>query len=663
LIAAGLFALPLHAQQKTEDLTGKSLEDLMNVQVTSVSQKEQKLSRTASAIFVISQEDIRRSGATNVPDLLRMVPGLDVAQINASTWAISARGLNDEFANELLVLVDGRNVYTPTFGGVFWDLLDLPLEDIARIEVIRGPGGTVWGVNAVNGVINIITKKASETKGAMLVAGGGNVNEEFGTAQYGGELHKGTDYRVYTKYSNENDLPQLSGQEGKDAWYLLQGGFRVDSQLSSKDTLTLQGNLFKERAGDFIQYLPSVTSANLVDATTTANHSSGYLQGAWSHSYSSRSETTLDVSLEHYSIEDVFNTLNDNRWTLAVDFRHHFAWGERQDIVWGLGYLYTQDHSPGDSTTSLDPASLGTQQFSSFVQDEITVVPERTYLTVGSKLVHDYYTGFVLLPSARVAYLLNDRNTLWAAVSKAARTPDRLDTALRINTGNAAAPGSTPILTSLFGNPNYQNENLLAYEAGYRTGLSNHLSFDASAYYNDYSNQQTTEPSALFFETSPAPAHFVMPSIYKNRGYGETHGLEVSLNCKPIERWTMGAAYDFERMHFHDGAGSLDTQSGLETEGSDPHVHAKLRSHLDLSKALSWDLSAYFTDRLVYQGVPSYTRLDSGVSWSLGKGLSFSLVGQNLLRDHHVEFLESGQGLDVTQVKRSGYAKLTWYFP
>src|ERR1700733_12625109 len=242
-------ALPAWPQLKLTDLTEKSIEDLMNIKVTSVSKTEQTLSRAASAVFVITPDAIRRSGATNIPDLLRMVPGLDVARINANTWAVSARGFNVHFSNELLVLLDGRSVYTPTFGGVFWDVLDLPLNNVERIEVIRGPGGTVWGANAVNGVINIISRKASETQGTLLVAGDGNLEQGFGTAQFGGRAGKSTDYRVYAKYLNQGQFPSLSGADGADGWRMLRGGFRTDSMLSSSDTLTFQGDLYSAREG------------------------------------------------------------------------------------------------------------------------------------------------------------------------------------------------------------------------------------------------------------------------------------------------------------------------------------------------------------------------------------------------------------------------------
>src|SRR4029077_225765 len=320
-------------QPSLDDLTQVSLENLMNMEVTSVSKKEQKLSRVASAIFVITQEDIRRSGATNIPDLLRMVPGVDVAQINANTWAISARGFNAEFSNELLVMVDGRNVYTPTFGGVFWDVLDLPLENVERIEVIRGPGGSVWGANAVNGVINIITKKASETLGAMIVAGGGNLDQGFGTTQYGGSLGKSTDYRIYSKYLNQNHMLDAAGQNGLDGWRMLRGGFRSDTKLSSKDTLMFQGNIYIGKEGDPAAILPSIASPGLVNVLIQVHLAGGSLQSVWDHVYSPHSDSTLSISYDTYERDDL---LRERRNTLNVDFQHHIAWSDRQDFVWGL---------------------------------------------------------------------------------------------------------------------------------------------------------------------------------------------------------------------------------------------------------------------------------------------------------------------------------------
>ncbi len=651
-------ALPACPQQNPPDLTDKSLEDLMNIEVTSVSKKEEKLSRTASAVFVITAEDIRRSNALNIPDLLRMVPGLDVAQINADTWAITARGLNGRFSNELLVLVDGRNVYTPTFGGVFWDVLDLPLEDIERIEVIRGPGGSVWGANAVNGVINVITKKTSETKGAMIVAGGGNIDQGFGTTQYGASLGNRVDYRMYAKYFNQDHFENPTGQSGGDGWHVLRGGFRMDSTLSPNDTLTVQGDIYTGREGVPGVFLPSVTSPGLVDIDQQVDLAAGFLQSTWNHAYSNGSDSTLLVSFDAYDRDDV---LREVRRTFSADFHHHFAWGERQDVVWGLGYRFSSSDTDGNLSVSLNPPDLNTQTFSSFIQDEIALVPDRLYLTVGAKLEHDYYTGFALWPSARAAWNLSEHHMFWTALSYADRTPSSIDTALRLNFAGFTESDGTPVLVGLMGNPHYKGEGLIAYEVGYRTTVLRHLTIDFAAYYNDYDHQQTIEPVTPFFETTPPPPHLFLPSTYENLMHGEAYGAEVATNWKVTNRWTLSPGYDFERIHMHVSTTSQDTTSAPEVAGSTPHQQAQLRSHLDLSHGLAWDASAYFVDRLVFFRIPSYTRLDTGLTWQCTKGISLSVVGQNLARDGHLEFVDTTQSARSTLIKRGGFAKLTWH--
>jgi iron complex outermembrane recepter protein len=642
-----------------EDLTQVSIENLMNMEVTSASKKEQKLSRVAAAIFVITQEDIRRSGATNIPDLLRMVPGMDVAQINGNTWAVTARGLNGEFANELLVMVDGRAVYTPTTGGVFWDVLDFPLEDIERIEVIRGPGGSVWGVNAVNGVVNILTKKASETKGVLLETGGGNLDQGFGTAQYGGSAGKNFDYRIYSKYLNQDHMPSLTGEDGEDGWHMLRGGFRADGALSSKDSLTLQGDMYTGEENDPTTILPSITSPGLIDADIPVALSGGFIQSIWSHTFSARSETKLMASYQDYERED---QLHEGRDTFNVDFQHHMSWGSRQDFVWGLGYWYSVSHSNGDLFVSLNPSNLASDSFNSFIQDEIALIPDRFFLTAGTKLQHNYYTGFTVMPSARATYEINPHNMVWAGVSRAERTPDATDASIRLDVAGFPGPGGTPDLIAVLGNPKFKNEELIAYEFGYRATVGKRFSFDLAAYYNDYNNQQSTEPATPFFEATPAPAHLVLPSTYENLIYGETHGVEIAVNWKITDRWALSPGYDFERIDMHASPLSEDTQTAPETNGSDPHVTAQIRSHLELSQKWAWDASAYFVDRLIAQGVPSYTRLDTGLSWRWKEGVSFSLVGQNLLKDHHLEFIDSAGASRSTEIKRSVYAKATWRF-
>jgi iron complex outermembrane recepter protein len=641
------------------DLTEKSLEDLMSVEVTSVSKKQQKLSRTASAVFVVTQEDIQRSGATSIPGVLRMVPGMDVAQINAHTWAISARGLNGEFSNELLVMMDGRNVYTPSFGGVFWETLDLPLENIERIEVIRGPGGSIWGGNAVNGVVNIIQKKTSETMGATVVAGGGNSEQGFGTTQYGGPAGEHVGYRIYSKYFNETAFRDGEGENGGDGYHLLRGGFRADATFSPKDSLIVQGNLYAGREGDPTMILPSITAPGPVNAERLVNLSGGFFQSIWEHTYSERSDSKLMVAYDRYERGDL---LGDKRHTFNVDFNHHYQLGARQDFVWGLDYRLTAEHSDGTLSVSLVPPSQSTSVFSAFVQDEITAIPDRLYFTVGAKLERNTYTGFAPLPSARAVYEFNDRRMLWAGVSRALRTPADTDVALRINAAGFTGPDGTPVLISIFGNPHVKDEVVIAYEAGYRTAIGQHLSVDLAAYYNHYTNQISVEPAMPFFETTPWPPHLVLPSTNENLIDGETHGVEIGASWKVTQRWTLNPSYELERIHIRNRPPSQDVTTGPETEGSDPHQQARLRSHVDLPHRVGWDAAAYFTARLVALEVGSHTRVDTNVSWRCTEHLTLTLAGQDLLKARHLEFADPAGASRSTLIPRSWYAKLTWHF-
>jgi iron complex outermembrane recepter protein len=646
-------------QDTSTDLSRLSVEDLMNVEVTSVSKKEQKVSQTAAAIFVITPEDIRRSGANNIPDLLRMVPGVNVAQSSSHIWAISIRGFNGEFSNKLLVMVDGRSVYLPGFTGVFWDVLDLPLEDIARIEVIRGPGGTTWGADAVDGVINIITKNASQSHGGMVLAGAGNLNQGFGTAQYGGTFGQSTDYRAFAKYFNQEHQANQAGADGGDGWREVRGGFRADSKVSANDDLTVEGDMYSVRAGGLNTYVESVASPVPQLLFLAVNATGGDVQMDWRHRISERSDSNLQVSYDSY---DRSEALREIRHTWNADFQHHFAWGRRQDVVWGVGYRYSTSKTDGTPFISLDPANLSTQMFSSFIQDEIALIPERLSVTVGTKLENNNYTGFGLMPSARVAWNVDEHHMMWGAISRALRTPGSIDTAENIDQTGFLEPNGTPVIVRAIGNPNFQDETLIAYEAGYRSELSTRLSLDIAVYYNSYHRLQTEEPGTPFLETTPAPVHEVLPVVPGNLMHGETHGVEIFAKWKVAARWTITPAYSFERIHLQLAPASRDTTSVAAGEGFSPQQWARLDSHVKLPGNFSWDASANFVDRLTGLGVPAYTRLDTQLTWGLREHLSVSVVGQSLGTARHLEFLNTaGTGLS-TMVERSGYGKVTWRF-
>ncbi len=482
----------------------------MNVEVTSVSKKEQKLSQVAAAIFVITQEDIRRSWATNIPDLLRMVPGLDVGQIDANTWAISARGFNSEFANKLLVLIDGRAAYALLFGGVNWDTQDVPLEDIDRIEVIRGPGGTIWGANAVNGVINIITKRAVDTPGVLAVAGGGTHEREFGTTQYGGKIGNHEDYRIFAKYLNVGHFDDPSGQNADDSWHQLHGGFRVDSELTDHDALTTQGDLYTGNEGSIIVHSILFPPYN-VNVERVARFSGGNVLTRWKHGFSNGSDATLQVYFDRYTRSGP--EAHEVRNTVDLDFQHHLGWGTRQDLIWGLGYRYSADQTVGTIDQAYLPANLSGQLFNFFVQDQITLKPDRLSLSAGAKLEDTYFTGFDLEPSARLAWTPNHRHTFWAAISRASQTPTRRRE--NLNVVLAALPG--PVEITLLGNPKVKSEHVIAYELGYRTQLNGKLSVDAASFFNVYHDVESAEPQPSFVDTNFTPPLLVRPRMSVTR--------------------------------------------------------------------------------------------------------------------------------------------------
>lgn len=655
LALAALVSAPAFPQQKSSDLSDKSLEDLMNIEVTSASKKEQKMSQVAAAIFVITQEDIRRSGALNIPDVLRMVPGLDVAQINANTWAISARGFNFQFANKLLVLIDGRAVYTPQFAGVNWDTQDVPLEDIERIEVIRGPGGTVWGANAVNGVISVITKKASETTGVLVTGGGGTQALEFGTTQYGGKINEDTSYRIFTKYINQNHFPGPSGQNADDDWHLLRGGFRADTSWSKKDSLTFQGDLYTGNEGSTIVHA-ILSPPQDVNVQRLAELSGGNVLGRWNHTFSSRSDTSVQIYFDRYTRSGP--SFRELRNTIDLDFQHHLALGTRNDLIWGAGFRVSADRTVGTIDSTFIPANRTGELFNVFLQDQITLKPNRLFLYLGSKLENSYFTGFDLQPSARLAWTPSTRRTFWAAISRANRTPSRRDTGL--DAVLAALPGPAEVV--LLGNPNRKSEHVIAYEAGYRAQPRDRVSLDVTTFFNTYNSLESAESLPPLFDANSVPPLVVIPLLLSNKMYGTTEGVEAFVNWKVTNEWTLGPGYSFLEMHLHTDSTSTDTTRAADGEGSNPGHQAQLRSHLELPRGFAWDANAYFVGRLPAQFVASYTRLDTQVTWRFAERAELSLVGQNLLSDHHVEFNDQFQSVNSSQAKRNIFAKFTWTF-
>jgi iron complex outermembrane recepter protein len=655
-----IFAAPALPQARSDNLAERSLEDLMNIEVTSVSKKEQKVSRTSSAIFVITAEDIRNSGADQLADVLRMVPGVEVAQLNASAWGISVRGFNGQYSNKLLVLVDGRTVYSPMFSGVYWNSAIVPLEEIDRIEVVRGPGASVWGANAVNGVINIITKKASTTQGGLLTVSTGTRVHGAGTLRYGGRFGERGNYRLFTKGFDRSAYPSLAGGSGKDDWQRVNAGFRIDLNPSHRDTFTMEGDAYKGNTGELATSMISI-SPPLNGVLALRERFSGWnLLSRWKRVQSDSSETSLQVYFERTTRGDQSYGFGLN--TFDVDFQHHVAWTSRQDLVWGLGYRLNSDGTVPTSRIVFTPTERTTQLFSAFVQDEITIRPERLFFTAGTKLEHDEYIGIGVEPSVHVTWTPSARQTFWAATSLAQRTPSRSDREIRENFVALLGPDNLPLVLGYAGSPRQRAERESSFEAGYRTKLSSALSVDAAWFFNRYEHLVSLEPGVPQLESTPAPAHLILLNTFANLSHGETHGFEIYADWKVTRRWTLNPGYAFLAMHIHRDAGSQDLLTGLSTEGSVPNHQAQLRSHMHLPLGLQWNTAAFFVGSLPALTIPAYTRMDSNLVWQAGERFSISLVGQDLLRDEHVEYSGPNSTVQSDFIPRRAYVKLSFWF-
>jgi iron complex outermembrane recepter protein len=649
--------------QKTNDpdLSQASIEDLMNIPVTSVSKKEQKLSKTGAAIFVITQEDIRRSGATNIPDLLRMAPGVNVAQIDASTWSISIRGFNNPFGSQVLVLIDGRSVYSPDFGGVEWDQQDVPLEDIDRIEVIRGPGGTVWGANAVNGVISITTKNAKATPGGLVAAGGGSQESANGLAQYGGSLGADGAYRIFGKYANTGGNEFPNGSDGGDGWHSSHAGFRVDWDPSSRDALTVQGDLLQT---DGSENLTTLLSNDLSLGERTFDSPVGVVSadmlGRWTRTFSNGSDLSVQSYYQRddrrlWGIRDILDTFD-------LDVQHHFEPGSRHDIVWGGGVRFTKDSStPGYAITMLPLYPLDNLA-NVFLQDEIALTRSLSF-TIGSKLEHNTYSGFEYEPSAQLVWSVSDRQSWWLSGARAIRQPARLDDSINVDYETLPEPGGRFVLLEILAGTHPATEELRDFETGYRVQVNDRLSFDATAFLGLYYNLRTQQPGIPFINPNPAAPYLVIPIEASYSASGKTYGGEVFGNWKVNERWRISPGYSLLYTRTKLPPQSDDTTLAI-LAASSPRNQFQVRSLWDVSRRLEFDSSLGYVGKLPNGGngaTPGYARLDARLGWHIGERTELSVVGQNLLTPSHLEF-HYVYPVTPVEIERSVFGRITWRF-
>lgn len=424
------------------------LEDLLSLEVTSVSKKRQPLSEAPAAIYVITQDDIKRSGVTSIPEALRMAPGVQVTRINSNKWAVSSRGFNGQMSNKLLLLIDGRSVYTPAFSGVYWDVQDTFMDDIERIEVIRGPGATLWGANAVNGIINVITKSAGNTQGGLLTLGAGSEEKGFAGFRYGASLGDHSQGRFYLKAFDRDGFSDLAtGTDAGDQWKSYRAGFRIDGGASTEDGWTFQGDIYHTDENQYVasQWV-STPPFNLPD-DDNFNTTGWNLLTRWNHHLSDRSSMTLQLYYDHAERDELI--LGQTHDTFDLDFQHNLMLGNRHDVIWGFGYRAVKDDFDNTFAVSLSPDSRTNHLISAFVQDQIELVPDRFHLTVGSKIEHNDYTGFEVQPSVKMLWTPHERHTLWGSVSRAVRTPSRVEAS-----GQVVIVGIPPTIKTISGSTN-----------------------------------------------------------------------------------------------------------------------------------------------------------------------------------------------------------------
>jgi iron complex outermembrane receptor protein len=639
LLALPLFSSGGHAAPELAQLKQYSLEELMDLQVTSVSRSPIQIAKAPSAIQVITNWDIRRSGAVTLPEALRLAGNLQVAQKNSHDWGISARGFNADLGNKLLVMVDGRAVYTPLWSGVRWDVQDYLLEDVDRIEVVSGPGGSVWGANAVNGVINVTTKPAGETQGLYAEGGMGGQLENFLGFRWGGKLDPRVSYRVYFKHLEIDDETLQGGASAGDALNVDRAGFRLDADLEAAGILTFQGDYYGGTEG--------------VVGSGEGKVEGGNLLGRWTKTLGNGSDLVLQLYYDRAFLRlpvpesplGAAGKFFDDLETYDIDFQHRLSRLGPHALTWGVGYRTFNDQSTTAPALGFSPATSTQSLYSGFVQDQIALGRSRT-LTLGTKLEHTDYTGFEMEPSIRLQQELASGDLIWGAVSRAVRTPSRIDRDIR-------QPGvGQPFLS---GNPSFTSESVVAYELGFRGKIYQRLTGSLSIFHNDYSDVRSVAPSP--------PAG--LPLVIRNDLEGSTDGAELAFDAQVRRGWRIHGSYTLLRRDLRVRPGRVDVNNALN-ETADPDHQFLLGSSVDLPGGIELDLHYRWVDSLevnnggVPATVPSYSELDARIGYELSMNLSLSIVGQNLLHEKHAE--AGLPGVNQVQLRRSVFARITWRY-
>ena len=642
-------------QTLAPSLNQLSLEELGNVEITTVSKDPQPVQQTAAAVYVITQEDIQRSGATSLPEALRLAPGVEVARIDADHWSVAVRGFAGQFSKSLLVLIDGRSVYTPLFSGVYWDAQNVMLDDVERIEVIRGPGGTIWGANAVNGVINIITKSAKETDGLISTLGGGNVDQGLGALRYGHVSQKGFSYRLYSMGAMRGPESHPDG-DNFDDWRMGQAGFRADWARNAKDNYTMQGDIYRGQSGETLllaTYSPLAESAE----EDKADFSGGNLLARWQHTVSDGSDVQIQAYFDRTNRQDL--ELGETRDTFDVDYIQHQRIAGNQELVWGLGARISPDNIIQTiPSVNFLPDRQTDAIYSSFVQYELPIVPDKLKLTVGSKFEHTNFSGFDYQPNVRLMWSPTQHQSVWLAVTRAVRTPSQQDQNIQFNILIQSSP-PPPVFFEILGNPKFKPEQLIAYESGYRVRVKRRLYVDFASFFNTYKDLEGYGPPSVAIATNPPPVDLLFVLPYANVIEGRSIGAELTPTWDVTGWWQLRGAYSLLHMQLTDKPGYSDVGNLLSSYlGSSPTHVANVQSIFNLPDHFEFDQTYRYSSELPEYEVHPYNTVDARLARRVGEGLDFAVAGQNLLRPSHPEFSE-GFG-PLVGIKRSAYLSITW---
>ena len=622
---------PLETAEATASLAELSLEELLEAEVTSVAKRPQRVEDAPAAVFVISQEDIRRSGATTLPELFRMVPGMEVADLASGNAAVTARGFNDRFSNKLLVLVDGRAIYLSTLSGVLWDQQLPPVEDIQRIEVVRGPGATLWGANAVNGVINIVTKHPADTLGGAVTVRGTGDGDIRAYGRYGAQIGPSGALRAYV-VGHRSEGIALSGPDYRyDESSAAQAGMRFDIEPSSTDAFTLQ---FDVHRGEADISRPIGLAAAVLPGTGLIEFSGYNVLGRWTRTEPGEGSRSLQVYWDH--VERSEAGLDGVRDLFDVDFSQHFRLGDHHDIVWGAGYRWNSDEVTTAPGLAFAPPSRTDSWYGAYVEDTIAVVPSRLRVSVGAKVEYNDYTGFEFQPSVRGIWTDPGGWSAWAAVSRAVRTPSRLETALTVHDPFVAIAPALDL----------ESEELVAWEAGWRGRLGDRVTLDLAAYWQDYDN-------LVIWSAQPAtgPGQPFLTLRYANGGEAHTYGAEAALDARLTDRWTVKLAASTVRMDV-ERTGFTAPGVGTFDPGNSPRWQASLRSWYDVTDNIDFDFWLRRTEGLKSGGVDAYTNLDVRLAWRATPAIEFVLVGENLIGGDRVEMIQTGLQSPTALVER-----------